>query len=261
VNKLKRRDGTMLPDYYAGKYSFTNEVLYEGDIADLMEKDYEIRKINNCCIYDISYKTLENPDHIEQEMNFTAEVICAVIDKDSQETRMISRKINAVKNFIISKSIIKKQTAEASDNYYVIQHVKNIAFYTQTTNSGSSYITITADIEGLILREPHQDFWICDRIDMAPPQDEEVQDWKQLLDSISIKDTVSLFENFLQLVKGVCNNDSSDSVKEEKKKLEQENRKLTDEINQLKMSINNLRSEINNQSYIINGLLKIIKPL
>ena len=251
----------MLPDFYAGKYSFTNEVLYEGNIAVLLEKDYEIRKINDCCIYDISYKTLENTDNIEQVMNFTVEVFCDVINTDSQEIKTIAQKINAVKNFIISKSIIKKPMTEVSEDHIVVQHVKNIAFYTQTTNDGSTYITITADIEGIILREPRQDFWICDRIDMAPPQDEEVQDWKQLLNSISIKDTVSLFENFLQLVKGVCNNESSDSAKETKKKLEQENMKLNDEINQLKISINRLKSEIDDQSYIINGLLKIIKPL
>ncbi len=96
---------------------------------------------------------------------------------------------------------------------------------------------------------------------MTPPHNEEVQDWKQLLNSISFKEMVSLFENFLQLVKGICNNESSDSVKEYKKKLEQENMKLTDEIDQLKISINRLKGEINDQSYIINGLLKIIKPL
>jgi len=253
----------MLPDFYAGKYSFTNEVLYEGDITVFPEMDYEVRKIENCCLYDISYKTIDNIDNMEQIMNFTVEVFCEAINKNSQEIRTIAQKINAVKHFMVSKSMIENQMAEASDNYSVIQHLKNIMFYTQTNNSGSFYITITADIEGFILKEPHQDFCICDRIDMSPPRDEEVQDWKQLLNSISIKDTVSLFENFLQLVKGVCDNGSNDSVieTEYKKKLEQENRELNNQINQLRINIDSLKKEINNQSYIINGLLKIIKPL
>lgn len=37
--------------------------------------------------------------------------------------------------------------------------------------------------------------------------------------------------------------------------------KLTNEISELRNRIRGMENEIKNQSYIINGLLKIIKPL
>ena len=249
----------MLPDFYIGKYTFDNEVLYEGNITEPLETDYEVRKIENCCFYDISYQTIENIDTIEQVILFTIEVFCEVNYKNSQEVGTMSRKINAEKKLLISKNIIEGQMPAISDKYYVIQHIGNIVFCTQTMKNKSFYLTIAADVEGIFLREPHDDFWTCNKIDMAPPAENQVQDWKQLLNSISIKDMVSLFENFFQLVKGICNDEPDN--KADIKELEQENMNLMNEINELKNRINNLKSEINSRSYIINGLLKIIKPL
>jgi len=251
----------LLSDFFIGKYSFINEVLFEGNITDLLGSDIEVRKIENCCLYDVSYQTIENIDTIELAMLYVIEVFCEVHPNKKQEVSTIGQKIYGENKLLISKSIIKEQKHTTSHNYCVIQHLNNIAFYTQTLKNHDVYLTITANIEGIILNEPHEDFWICDQINMDPPMEDEVRDGRQLLNSINTKDMVSLFENFLQLVKGVCNHEANHINKVNKEQPEQENVDLKDEINELKKRIYDLKSEINRRGYIINGLLKIIKPL
>jgi hypothetical protein len=250
----------MLPYFYVGNFSFQNEVLFEGNINDILGEDIDTVKIRNCCIYDISYRTAIKSDDIEQTMIFTLEVFCDVRYKQ-QDVRVLGKKINGEKKLMISKNTLKKQSIAATGDYCVIQHLNNISYCIQTAKNQDIILSVTADIEGAILDEPHEDFWICGMLNLDPPAENKTQDWSQLFDSINIKDTVSLFESLLRLVKGVCSENASDKSKEDKEKLEQENIKLTNEIFELKNRINDLQSEINSRGYIINGLLKIIKPL
>ncbi|HHW22025.1 MAG TPA: hypothetical protein GXX26_03960 [Clostridiaceae bacterium] len=250
----------MLPYFYVGSYSFTDEVLFEGNVTDILGDDIEAVKIRNCCLYDISCQTVENPDDMEQTMFFTLEVFCDVRYKQ-QDMRVVGKRINGEKKFRIPKKNIREQSLAETGKYYVIQHLNNLSYSVQTSKSRDIILSVTADIEGAILDEPHEDFLICSRINLDPPAEDKVQDWNQLFDSINIKDTVSLFESLLRLVKGVCSENANDKNKEEKDKLEKENMKLTSEIYELQKRVNDMKKEINDRGYIINGLLKIIKPL
>lgn len=250
----------MLPYFYLGKHSFENEVLFESDIRELLGVDIENVKIRDCCIYDISGQTMESPEKIEQTMLFTLEFFCDVRLKQ-QDVRTIAKKINCEKKLLIPQKFIKAQLHAETGNHCVILHMSNVAFCSHVIKNRGVVLTVTANIDAIILDEPHEDFIICSQINIVPPEGDEVQDWKQLLNSINIKDTVSLFENLLNLVKSVNSDNSNDFSESVKIKLEQENMKLTNEIYELRNRIRDLKNEISNQGYIINGLLKIIKPL
>lgn len=249
----------MLSDFFVGKYSFINEVLFEGNITDLLVSDIGIKKIEDCYLYDISYQNKENIDTIELAMLFIIEVFCELNPIKTQEVKTIGQKIFGKKKILISKSIIKDQKHIATNNYHVIQHLNNISFDTKIVENKDVYLTITANIEGMILNEPHEDFWICNHLNMDPPVEDEIREGRQLLNSINIKDMVSLFENFLLLVKGVCNYEA-DHINRADKERSEENIEMKNKINELNKRIYELKSEINSMSYIINGLLKIINP-
>jgi len=254
----------MLPYFYAGKYSFNDEVLFEGNFSDISgveAGDFEAGDVLDCCFYDIGFQSVEDPDSIEQTMTFTLEIFCDVRHKYQQHSGIVARKINTEKKLLIPKKEVDGLAAAESENHCIINHISNTAFHTRILDNGDVYLAVTATIDVMILDEPHDDFWICNRTDLAPPAENEIQDWKKLIKDISIKDTVLLFENLIQLVKeNVCSG-SDDDVRTDKKKLEQENLLLKYEVNELRNRIHALNSRINDREYIINGLLKIIKPL
>lgn len=207
----------MLPYFYVGSYSFANEVLFEGNINDLLGADIETVRIRNCCLYDISYQTVENPDDLEQTMFFTLEFFCDVRYKQ-QDVRVVGKSINSEKKLRITKNNIRKKSPAETGKYYVIQHLDNISYSVQASKNRDIILSVTADIEGAILDEPHEDFLICSCISLDPPEEDKVHDWRHILNSIDIKDTVSLFENLLNLVKSVNSDNPNDSGESVKKK-------------------------------------------
>jgi hypothetical protein len=251
----------LLSDFYVGKFYFANEVLFEGNLTELLGTDLEVREVDGCCLYDVSCQTIENTDYIEHAMFFVIEVFCDVYSKDKQEVNRIGQKIPGEKKLLISKGLMNQLINTTYDNHHVIQRLNNIAFYTRVLDNQDVYLTITANIEGVILNEPHENYWVCNHINMGPPMEDEVQDWKQLLNSINIMDMVSVFEHFLLFVKEICNNEINHINQTDKEILVQEKMNLTYEISELRKIICDLKKEYDSQSYIINGLLKIIKPL
>lgn len=262
--KLNGGGDAMQPNFYAGKYTFFDEVLFECSFSDLLgieAEDIEAGDALSCCLYDIGFHSAEDHDSIEQTMAYSLEIFCDVRHKYQQHSGIVSRKINGEKKLLIPKKEIEGLTAAESENHSIINHISNTAFHTRNLKNGDIYLAVTANIEIMILDEPHEDFWICSRTDIVPPAENEVHDWKKLIKDISIRDTVLLFENLIQLIKeNVCSGPDDDAGTD-KKKLEQENLLLKYELNELRNRILALSSRISERDYIIDGLLKIIKPL
>ncbi|NMA67496.1 MAG: hypothetical protein GX957_14900 [Clostridiaceae bacterium] len=259
----------MKTNIIAGNYCFSDELMFETNLAGISDADTVIEKIRVCHLYDLDYQGTEDPDTIELTLFFHIGILFDYLCPKSQSIKTDYKRIPCQKKLLL----FKKQFPNFPDiktKKYFVHNISNTLFNTWTQD-GDDILTVTAKIEGIILTEYHHNFWICKELDLQPPSKPESYDWTHIMKNINIKDTVILFESLLTLMKGICSEKSDKAsllpeLKEHKvlppirniapQKLDKN--QCPDKLNNLVLK---LKKELNEKDYIINGLLKYLnKP-
>lgn len=191
-------------DFLAGTYVFNDEVMYEGIFSESTNPDVETLKIQDCYLYNADYQSTEKNDAFEIDLRFSIGILYDCRRKSSWLTETEFKEIPCEKKLILNKKKLSERVYDKNTKKYFVHHLKNVRFNTRILDENKVKLTVTATIEGIILTKYHHNFWICDDFNPRPPSKSENLDWKQVLESINIRDTVLMFETLLALVKRLC---------------------------------------------------------
>lgn len=240
----------MQADFFAGTYLFPDEIMFECKLSELTDSNAKISKIQACYLCDTDYQSTENNDSIELIFFFTVVTLFEYKCDGSQLIETGIKKINCKKRLLLSKNQFADHITETNTRKFFINNLCNTNFVTQSLNNGEERLIVSATIKGILLLEYHYSFWICEELDLKPPTKLEAYDWKNILENISIRDTVVLFENLLTLFKKLSDEKLDKQINRPEK--------IMDREPELYNRISKLTEELNNKDYIINGLLKCI---
>lgn len=251
----------------AGTYCFSNELMFEKSLTEISDPDTKVKKIRTCYLFDTDWEISEGPDTIEVTLFFRIGVIFDYLCNKTNYIKTEYKTFPCQKRHLLYKKQLKNFVSDKKIKKYFIHNLNNILFSTYSLDNNEEILTVTCNIEGIILTEYHHNFWVGNELNLQPPSRPENYDWEHILKNINIKDAVILFESLLTLIKGICSEKSnksshpkmsadevSVSQTENTPSQNHDNKELED----LKKLVLKLRHELEEKNYIISGLLKYI---
>ncbi|MCX7773583.1 MAG: hypothetical protein N2376_10785 [Clostridia bacterium] len=199
----------MVPRIVLGTYYLPEETIFEGVLTGLAEYPYKLLQIVNCYLYDISFEQSILDDAIEFMLDFTLEVIYKTCLKDKTSVQTSSKKHHAQKSITLAMPFYRDLLTLIDGKTRFVHHLSELSFKTTPVDEGAVQLTVQGTLDGVALADTYHNFWVLkeekwDREKQLPkPEASEAPelDWKTLLDSVNIKDVVTLFENLMVLIK------------------------------------------------------------